>query len=102
MQDTDLGGGDYNSTHMPPGTDPHACAALCMQDPKCMAWVYVVRGKPAGSGDCIFKTLEHGCPVASPRSTSQGLCTAGRGHEPANHKCKASPQNLVCFLSPRL
>ena len=67
-----------------------------------MAWVYVVRGKPAGSGDCIFKTLEHGCPVASPRSTSQGLCTAGRGHEPANHKCKASPQNLVCFLSPRL
>ena len=64
-----------------------------------MAWVFVVRGKPAGSGDCIFKTLEHGCPVASPRSTSQGLCTAGRGHEPANHKCKASPQNLACFLS---
>ena len=36
MNDTDLGSGDYHSTHLPAHTDPHACAALCLKDPKCM------------------------------------------------------------------
>jgi len=90
MNNTDLSGGDYNTTHLPAGTDPHQCAALCMQDPKCMVWVWVIRGMPAGSGDCIFKTGDHGCPSPSPRSKTQGLCTAGRGHEPVGHKCKPS------------
>ena len=42
----------------------------------------------AAIGDCIFKNEKHACPSASPQSTSQGLCTAGRGHEPIGHKCK--------------
>ena len=92
MNNTDLGGGDYNTTHLPAGTDPHQCAALCMQDPKCMVWVYVIRKKPAGSGDCIFKNENHECPAASPHSTTQGMCTAGRGHEPIGHKCKSVPK----------
>jgi hypothetical protein len=92
MNNTDLGGGDYNTTHLPAGTDPHQCAALCMQDPKCMVWVYVIRGKPAGSGDCIFKNENHECPSASPHSTKQGMCTAGRGHEPIGHRCKPVPK----------
>ena len=90
MNDTDLSGGDYNSTHLPAGTDPHQCAALCMHDPNCMVWVYVIRGEPLGSGDCIFKSEKHSCPIPSPHSTSQGVCTSGRGHEPIGHKCKPS------------
>jgi hypothetical protein len=92
MNDTDLSGGDYKTTHLPPDTDPHKCAALCLQDPECMVWVYVIRGKPAGSGDCLFKSGDHGCPRASPQSSSQGLCVAGRGHEPAHHKCNPYPK----------
>ena len=88
MNNTDLGGGDYNTTHLPAGTDPHQCAALCMQDPNCMVWVYVIRGEPAGSGDCIFKNGDHECPSPSPQSKTQGLCTAGRGHEPLGHQCQ--------------
>ena len=88
MNNTDLAGGDYHTMHLPAGTDPHQCAALCMQDPQCMVWVYVIRGKPAGSGDCIFKNGDHDCPSSSPHSKTQGLCTAGRGHEPIGHTCK--------------
>ena len=87
MNNTDLSGGDYNSTHLPAGTDPHQCAALCMQDPNCMVWVYVIHGEPLGGGDCIFKTEKHSCPIPSPHSTSQGVCTSGRGHEPIGHNC---------------
>ncbi len=100
MNDTDLPGGNINSTHLPPGTDPHHCAALCMQCSSCMAWVYVIRGQPVGSGDCIFKNAGHGCPVPSPRSSSQGLCIAGRGNEPIDHKCNIAPQPPSASLSP--
>ena len=53
-----------------------------------MAWVYVIRGSPAGSGDCIFKNGQHACPSYPPESSTQGMCTAGRGHEPVGHKCR--------------
>lgn len=85
MNQTDLGGGDYKTTHMAPGTDPHKCAALCLTDPHCMVWVYVIRGVPAGAGDCILKNGLHTCPH------HLTTCTAGRGHEPIGHKCHALP-----------
>ena len=100
MNNTDLSGGDYHSQHLPPDTDPRVCGALCLKDPSCMVWVYVVRGHPAGSGDCIFKNEKHGCPVSSPVSPNQGLCVAGRGHEPANHACgggKPPPDDVPRF-----
>ena len=43
MNHTDLGRGDYKTTHMPPGTDPHLCAKACLADPKCMVWTYHLR-----------------------------------------------------------
>lgn len=90
MNDTNLAGGDYNTTHMPAGTDPHACQALCLKDPTCMVWVYVIRGNPVGSGDCIFKNEGHGCPSFPPNFdgyNKPGYTTAGRGHEPIGHNC---------------
>ena len=63
MNDTDLPGGDYKETHLPQSLDqPQVCAKMCLADPKCMVWTLVVRGKPAGSGACIFKNESHGCP----------------------------------------
>lgn len=60
MPHTDLRGGDYNkntSRHHPPGTDPHVCQAACDAAAECMAWTYVIRGEPAGSGDCCLKKM---------------------------------------------
>ena len=51
-----------------------------------MAWSrYAIRGTPAGSGDCIFKSEGHACPSRSAH------CTSGRGHEPIGHRCRAPP-----------
>ena len=88
MNNTDLSHGTYQSTHMPAGTDPHRCQTMCLADPMCEVWVYVIRGQPAGSGDCLFKSEAHTCPSANTK------CTAGRGHEPIGHNCyhpKPSP-----------
>ena len=83
MNATDLGGGDYKLTHMPPNTDPHVCQAGCLKDPACMVWTYVIRGSPPGSGDCIFKSATHSCP------SHNSKCTSGNGHGPS--KCTRPP-----------
>ena len=70
MPGTDLPGNDYKITHLPPKTDPKACEALCAADPKCKAWTYVIRGVPAGSGDCCLKGA-----IACPNKGSS--CTSG-------------------------
>jgi hypothetical protein len=64
MAGTDLPGEDYRITHLPPKTDPKHCEALCAADSKCKAWTYVIRGTPAGSGDCCLKTAVP-CPGPS-------------------------------------
>ena len=91
MNNTDLPGGDYHTTRLPPHTDPHQCGHLCMKDPACMVWVFVIRDQPVGSGDCIFKNELHACPVPSPHSTKQGICVAGRGNEPVGTNCHNDP-----------
>jgi len=55
MAKTDMPGGDYNVTHYPAHTDPKVCEAACNADAKCKSWTYVIRGQPAGSGDCWLK-----------------------------------------------
>jgi hypothetical protein len=55
MPHTDMPGDDYNITHYPANTDPHTCEAACIADAHCDSWTYVVRGVPAGSGDCCLK-----------------------------------------------
>eukprot|EP00937_MAST-01D_sp_MAST-1D-sp2_P006943 g6943.t1 len=101
MNDTDLPGGDAGVTHLPAGTDPRACQALCLAEASCRAWVYVIRGQPAGSGDCVFKTEQHGCPVPSPKSSKQGLCVSGRGHE-APGKCTGQGGPVLASRVPVL
>ena len=74
----DLGGGDYNKDakagrHFPPGTDPKACQAECDAAGECVAWTYVIRGMPAGSGDCCLKKAAPSlnlCPIQRRGRTS--------------------------------
>eukprot|EP00037_Helgoeca_nana_P011075 m.98937 g.98937 ORF g.98937 m.98937 type:complete len:123 (-) comp20596_c0_seq12:63-431(-) len=71
MVGVDMGGGDYDTVHVPPGSDAHACQARCVADPKCDAWTQVIRGSPTGSADCIKKSATHAPP------TPNKLCTSG-------------------------
>ena len=78
MNGTDMGGDDYSVKH-DDRTDVEAatadCQATCDKDPQCEAWTYVVRGAPAGSGDCCLKSGEP-CPKPDATCTS-GAKTAG-------------------------
>lgn len=70
MNKTDMPGGDYLVTHHPANTDPAVCQAACAADAKCNSWTYVIRGTPAGSGDCCLKSTVP-CP------TDNAICTSG-------------------------
>jgi len=74
MAKTDMPGGDYNITHHPANTDPKVCQALCEADAKCKSWTYVVRGSPAGSGDCCLKSVVP-CPQANKAGMTSGAKT---------------------------
>lgn len=74
MKNTDLMGNDYNITHHPPGTTASVCKAMCDADTKCQAWTYVIRGEPAGSGDCCLKSAAV-CPTQSSPSCTSGAKT---------------------------
>jgi len=74
MKKTDMPGSDYNVTHYPVNTSPSVCASACEADSKCKAWTYVVRGEPAGSGDCCLKS-DIPCPVTSGGASQS--CTSG-------------------------
>ena len=85
MPHTDLLGGDYNKNastgrHLPAGTDPKACQAECDKASECVAWTYVIRGKPAGSGDCCLKkhavTGHEGALSLCPKF-NEDSCTSG-------------------------
>jgi len=69
MEGTDLAGDDYDITHYPPGTDAKVCQDVCNADSKCASWTYVIRGSPAGSGDCCLKASVP-CPGHMPTATS--------------------------------
>lgn len=70
MPGMDLSGGDYNSTRVPPNSDPHDCQRRCEADPNCAAWTQVIRGEPVGAADCIKKGPNHLPPSPLAQCTS--------------------------------
>jgi len=91
MASTDLSGGDYNVTHYPPKTDPKVCEAACNADQKCQAWTYVVRGVPAGSGDCCLKSTLP-CP------THNSICVSGAKKNQTMRNCGTSASTVLCMV----
>ena len=81
MNDTDLPAGDYATSHHLPssGDTAKTCQMLCDADPKCAAWVWVVRGTPAGAADCCLKNAAFACPgtVLPPHPCTACALTAG-------------------------
>merc|ERR1711976_309833 len=89
MKGTDMMGNDYKQTHYPKDTDPKVCQAACDADDKCDSWTYVIRGEPAGSGDCCLKS-GNACPK------SQGTCTSGSKVATDLQECSSSTSTVVC------
>jgi sucrose-6-phosphate hydrolase SacC (GH32 family) len=96
MEKTDMPGGDYKVTHMPPNTDPKKCEAACSTDDKCKSWTYVVRGVPAGSGDCCLKSTVP-CPVTNSGVSPQ--CTSGAKTTQTLPSCGSSNDGIDCMIS---
>lgn len=93
MEKTDMPGDDYNITHYPANTDPSKCQAACDADEKCRAWTYVIRGSPAGSGDCCLKSSVP-CPVTS--SSVDSSCTSGSKTAQNLPSCGVAGSSLAC------
>lgn len=91
MNSTDMPGDDYSISHHPPNTAPTVCQAMCDKDPKCQAWTYVIRGSPAGSGDCCLKSGD-----ACPRPNN--ICTSGAKKAQQLPQCGAGGSSLSCTL----
>jgi sucrose-6-phosphate hydrolase SacC (GH32 family) len=89
MTGQDMPGADYNQTHYPPNTDPSVCQAACDADDKCDSWTYVIRGSPAGSGDCCLKT-------GNPCPKNSGTCTSGSKVAKDLQQCSSSTSTVVC------
>lgn len=66
MEGTDLPGGDYSVVDVN-YTDPHVCQQACADDPRCVAYTYVLR--PPLVGSCCLKSIVP-TPVASSTCTS--------------------------------
>jgi hypothetical protein len=67
MPNTDLPVGDFNVSHHPGSFGAVGCQGLCAADSKCDSWTWVIRGAPAGSGDCCQKKGVT-CPKPAPVS----------------------------------
>jgi hypothetical protein len=65
MNNTDMPGDDMNITHLSGDVGGEGCEAMCNANDACKAWVWVVRGRPAGSGDCCQKS--YCVPEGTPR-----------------------------------
>ena len=90
MNDTGLEGPAYSTTHhTPSGGDTAAtCQALCDGDTLCAAWVWVVRGQPAGSADCCLTSAARGCPGVSSSPHNCNPCTITSG---VKHPASCTP-----------
>jgi hypothetical protein len=96
MNNTDMPGRDLGGpTHHPGTFGGKGCQALCAANAKCKAWTWVIRGTPAGSGDCCQKTGPV-CPKASPGMVSgakiattipKSQCGGGSGPTPSTTTC---------------
>lgn len=88
MVGTDLPGDDMGCTHHPAEFGGHGCQAMCNADPKCKAFTWVIRGSPAGSGDCCLKS---GVPCPNPHPADP--CTSGAKNATVVPGCGAAPAN---------
>ena len=89
-----LGGADYSITKHPVGWTAADCQTLCDGQAKCKAWVWAVRGRPAGSGDCCLKEAVP-CPV--PRPPLPGVTvTSGAKVAGLQHCCECTKQHCDC------
>ena len=77
---SDLTAADYNLTHHHPSSGDTAatCQSLCDADERCAAWVWVVRGLPAGTADVKKALPFRRCP-AQPRPHPCKPCTLTSG-----------------------
>lgn len=97
MEKTDLPGDDYSVTHMPIGTNnAKVCEANCNDDDKCMAWTYVVRGSPAGSGDCCLKGS---VPCPSTSGGASAHCTSGAKKKQVLPSCGKGASGVDCTVA---
>ena len=94
MPNTDLGGADYSISHHPAGWTSADCEALCDGQAKCKAWVWAVRGHPAGSGDCCLKEALP-CPVHKPPLPTETV-TSGAKVAGLQHCCQCTRQHCDC------
>jgi hypothetical protein len=72
MNNTDMPGDDIIAKHHSPGDPgfgPLPCQAACDALPACKSWTWVVRGRPAGSGDCCLHA-DVNCPRVAHGMTS--------------------------------
>eukprot|EP01043_Picozoa_sp_COSAG02_P037682 COSAG02_NODE_2846_length_7905_cov_14.993378_9_plen_652_part_01 len=99
MPDTDLGGADYSITHHPASWTAKDCQALCDSQEKCKAWVWAVRGRPAGSGDCCLKEAVP-CPMRKPPQPSESV-TSGAKVAGVQHCCDCTRKHCDCPHSSR-
>lgn len=102
MPHTDLPGLDYSIAHHPPGTNASVCKAACDADTKCQAWTYVIRGEPAGSGDCCLKSGVNLCPKEQMPSCTSGAKAVQRkecGTQPVQH-CTAAYAPATNLTAP--
>jgi len=93
MSKTDMPGNDYSVVHHPANTSPSVCEAACAADAKCDAWTYVIRGSPAGSGDCCLKK---GVPCPK---TNMGTCTSGAKKAQTLPGCGSSGSTIACTVA---
>lgn len=98
MNDTDLPAADYNISHHPPGAIAAGCQARCDADPRCAAWVWVLRGLPAGAHDCCLKRAGFVCPahVPPPHPCEPGGCRLVAGVK-VTGACNLPPPPPIAF-----
>ena len=85
------------------------CQAECDAAAECVAWTYVIRGEPAGSGDCCLKKMAPTgnepplslCPATNDKTCTSGFkvptsVPAGCGHSPP--RPPAGPHDLEAQL----
>jgi hypothetical protein len=88
MPNTDMGGADYSITHHTANWTAADCQALCDGQARCAAWVWAVRGHPAGSGACCLKDAVP-CPVRRPplpsETVTSGEKTAALNRQKRSH-----------------
>ena len=94
MHNVDMGGADYSITKHPVGWTAADCQTLCDGQAKCKAWVWAVRGRPAGSGDCCLKEAVP-CPVPRPPLPGETV-TSGAKVAGLQHCCECTKQHCDC------